>query len=74
MVPMEVSYVVLVTVASETFPSKIVNIKPELFCLHGSTLKINDLYSYFNADKCKSLAGKPKMIFIQVSVTSLQRA
>lgn len=26
---------------------------------------VDDLYSYFTADKCRSLAGKPKLFFIQ---------
>lgn len=35
------------------------------FTTHDSIFLLDDLYNAFTADKCKSLAGKPKIFIIQ---------
>ena len=34
--------------------------------------KPDRLWTHFSADKCRTLAGKPKMFFIQVMVVELE--
>lgn len=35
------------------------------FATHDSTYNLNDLYNAFTADRCPTLAGKPKLFIIQ---------
>ncbi len=38
----------------------------------NGTIKIDSLVSNFKGDRCESLAGKPKLFFIQVLILSLK--
>ncbi|KAL7300365.1 hypothetical protein TKK_0006986 [Trichogramma kaykai] len=40
-------------------------LKNDLICAKNVVYKIDDLWKPFTADKCKSLAGKPKLFFFQ---------
>ena len=45
----------------------------ELYGKDGHTLCIDDIKSYFFADNCKTLAGKPKLFFIQACQGTFER-